>query len=93
MLFRLRMNCDECLDSYHDLAKKIFAPTFLGSKLLGKLFKKPVLFLNALFLGFEFQGGPLETAAKGIVDKYSHNLGPTDKRYKYQLVHPESGMM
>ena len=90
MLFRLHMDVPQCRDSYHALAHKIFAPRFLGSPLLGKIFGKLGLMLNAIFGKAEFDGQPLVDAIHKVVNQYP--LKPEDPD-KYCLVHPESGMM
>ena len=90
MLFRLRMDTEECLKMYHLLANRIFATTFLGSQFLGKLMGRVALVLNAFFGGAEFSGKPLESAIKEVVDE--HTLRKQDE-WKEYLVHPDAGMM
>ena len=89
MLFRLRMNVPSCRDCYHSLAKNIFAPQFMNSKTLGKIFRKLGLMVNVVFKGAEFAAEPLEKAVREVVTQNSKASDP-DKDF---LVHPESGMM
>ncbi|KYG47327.1 hypothetical protein M433DRAFT_172960 [Acidomyces richmondensis BFW] len=89
MLFRLKMDTQECLKVYRSLAKDIFTPTLFGSKFLGSLFRTPTLILNAIFYDHEFLARPLKKAVEKVVDEYSN---PSDK-WRNSLVHPNSGMM
>ncbi|KAK4565827.1 hypothetical protein LTR86_003676 [Recurvomyces mirabilis] len=89
MLFRLRMSVPSCRDCYHSLAKHIFAPRFMNSEMLGKIFGKLGLMLNIILKSAEFAAKPLEDAIRDVVGKYSR-AGDPDQDY---LVHPESGIM
>lgn len=92
MLFRLRMDTQECLDMYRRLASTIFAPVFLGSPLLGKLLGNFGLWIKAFWKGAEFDGLPLEKAVQQVVDQYSERI-QSDDPWKDYLVNPNSGMM
>ncbi|TKA64347.1 hypothetical protein B0A55_09546 [Friedmanniomyces simplex] len=89
MLFRLRMDTRQCLEEYSTMASKIFAPTFLGSRALGSMLGSVALMANVLWYGSKFSGVPLENAITQVVEKYSQTTDP----WRYNLVHPNSGMM